>query len=55
MLLFAVLGTAAAVGSAVRDHFAYPIAIYILTILAEILVLYLSLKISSKILALNYP
>jgi len=55
MLLFAVLGTAATLGSMIRDHFAYPIAIYILTILAEIFVLYLSLKISSKILALNYP
>jgi len=55
MLLFAVLGTAATLGSMIRDYFAYPIAIYILTILAEIFVLYLSLKISSKILALNYP
>lgn len=54
MLLFAVLGTAATLGSVIRDYFAYPIAIYILTILAEILVLYLSLKISSKILSLNY-
>lgn len=54
MILFAILGTAATLGSVVRDYFPYPIVIYILTILAEILVLYVSLKISSKILALNY-
>jgi hypothetical protein len=54
MMLFAILGTAAIVGSAIRDNFAFPIVIYILSILAEIFVLYISLKISSKILALNY-
>ena len=55
MLLFAILGTAATLGSVIRDFFPYPIAIYVLIIIVELLVLYLSLKLSARILALNYP
>ena len=54
MLLFVVLSFAATLGSTIDKYFAYPIVIYLLILLFEVLILYVSLKISSKILSLSY-
>jgi hypothetical protein len=54
MVLFAILGTMATLGSMIEESFDYPILIYSLILLFEILILYISLKIASKILSLNY-
>jgi len=55
MILFAVLGSAAMLGIFIENQFQYPILIYSLILLAEIIVLYISLKISSNILNIKYP
>jgi hypothetical protein len=55
MILFAVLGSAAMLGIIIENQFSYPILFYVLILLVEIVVLYVSLKISSKILAVKYP
>ena len=54
MILFAILGTMATLGSIIEAHFEYPILIYSLILLLEILILYISLKLSSQLLALKY-
>lgn len=53
MVLFAILGTMATLGSMIEESFEYPILLYSLILLVEFLVLFVSLKISSKILSLN--
>lgn len=54
MILFAVLGFMATLGSMIKEHFDYPIVIYSLILLFEVFVLYISLKLSSQILTLKY-
>ena len=54
MLLFAILGAMSTLGIIIEKYFEYPFLMYSLILLIEILVLYISLKISSKILSLNY-
>ena len=54
MILFAILGTMATLGSIIEAHFEYPILIYSLILLLEIVILYISLKLSSQLLALKY-
>ncbi|UCH71631.1 MAG: hypothetical protein JSW62_04330 [Thermoplasmatales archaeon] len=53
MILFAVLGTMATLGSMIEESFKYPILLYSLILLVEILTLFVSLKISSNILSLD--
>jgi hypothetical protein len=55
MILFAVLGSAAMLGLYIENQFQYPILFYFLILIAEIIVLYISLKISSSILTVKYP
>lgn len=55
MILFAVLGSAAMLGMFIENQFQYPILLYGLILLCEIIVLYISLKISSNILNVKYP
>ena len=54
MSLFAVLGAMSILGNFIEKNFSYPFLIYSLILLIELLVLYISLKISSRILSLNY-
>ncbi len=55
MILFAVLGSAAMLGLFIENQFRYPILFYVLILIVETIVLYVSLKLSSKILAVKYP
>ncbi len=55
MILFAVLGSVAMLGIIIENSTQYPFIFYILIILVEIIILYISLKISSNILAIKYP
>ena len=54
MILFAILGTMATLGSIIEAHFEYPFLIYLLILLLEIVILYISLRLSSQLLALKY-
>ncbi|KYK28812.1 hypothetical protein AYK20_06575 [Thermoplasmatales archaeon SG8-52-1] len=54
MILFVFLGIASVVVNLIESTFTYPIIIYVLIILLEIIVLYISIKISSQILSLKY-
>jgi len=54
MLLFVVLGAGAYIGYIVENMFDYYILVYLFILLIEIFVLYISLKLSSKIYALKY-
>jgi hypothetical protein len=55
MILFAVLGSAAMLGMFIENQFENPLIFYVLILLLEIMILYISLKISSKILSVKYP
>lgn len=54
MILFVILGFFAVVADLIEQFFAYPIVIYIIILIIELVVLYLSLKLSSHILSLKY-
>ena len=54
MILFVVLGAGAYIGYIVENMFDYYILVYLFILLIEIFVLYISLKLSSKIYALKY-
>ena len=54
MLLFGILGAMSTIGNFIEKNFNYPFLMYTLILLIELLVLYISLKISSKLLSLNY-
>jgi len=54
MLLFLILGSISFLRFIINRVFEYPIFIYAIILLIEILILYISLKVSSKMLALNY-
>jgi len=54
MLLFVIIGTMASIGTFIEENFNHPFLIFFIIILIELLILFISLKISSKILTLNY-
>ena len=54
MILFLVLGLMISFVNLIEKFFGYPIIFYLLILLFEIFILYLSLKFSSQILALKY-
>ena len=54
MILFVILGFVATIAGIIEQYFDYPIIFYILILLFEILILYISLKISSQILSIKY-
>ncbi|KYK33187.1 MAG: hypothetical protein AYK22_01375 [Thermoplasmatales archaeon SG8-52-3] len=54
MILFVILSFASVIVNMIERLFPYPIILYILIILCELLLLYASIKISSQILSLKY-
>jgi len=54
MILFVVLSFVAIIADLIEQFFSYPIALYIIILLIELFLLYVSLKISSQILTLKY-
>ena len=54
MILFVILGFVATLAGMIEQYFDYPILLYVFILLFEILILYVSLKISSQILSLKY-
>ena len=54
MILFAFLGFALIIVNMIEKSFPQPIILYVLILLLEIVVLYISIKISSQILSLKY-
>jgi len=54
MILFVILGAMAFLRGIINSFFDYPIIIYVLILLLEIVIFYVSLKLSSKILDLHY-
>ncbi len=54
MILFVILGSVSVVANMIERVFAYPIILYIIILLSELLLLYVSIKISSQILSLKY-
>ena len=54
MILFVFLGVVSVVVNIIESTFTYPIVLYILILLLEIIVLFVSIKISSQILSLKY-
>ncbi|UCF49215.1 MAG: hypothetical protein JSU91_05550, partial [Thermoplasmatales archaeon] len=54
MILFVILGFVAIIADIIEQLFSYPIIFYTIILLFEILLLYVSIKISSKLLSLNY-
>jgi hypothetical protein len=54
MILFVLLGFASVIVNIIERSFPYPIVLYVLILSLEIVVLYLSIKLSSKILSLKY-
>ncbi len=54
MILFVILGFVATIAGMIEQYFDYPFILYALILFFEILILYVSLKISSQILSLKY-
>ena len=54
MILFVILGFVAIIADLIEQLFTYPIMFYTILLLFEILLLYVSIKISSRLLSLKY-
>jgi len=54
MILFIILGGISLIRFFIDSFFEYPVFVYILILLLEILILYISLKLSSQMLSLEY-